>query len=185
MSPVAKKRINAFGNAASKVDGTSKARGGWCTSAPIAKAVGRFDVDPFSNERSVIEADAACMLERGDDGFGDGTPGSYRINGIGLLRATAATRVWFQPDYAFVNRAFEHYAHTRWTALLRFDPRVRTWFHRIYRAAGLIVVLRKCEFTPPPNVPASSNPTIHSLYYANADDVTDAVLRLGYAWRPR
>lgn len=164
-----------------------KARGAWCTPKLIADAVGPFDLDPFSNPRSHVQADATCMLERGDDGFGDGkTAGSYRVNGIGEMRATEATRVWIQPDYSFVTRAFAHYAHTRWVALLRFDPRVSTWFRTIYRASGLVVALRKCEFEPPPGVEDfGANPTIHALYYANADDVTDAVLRLGYAWRPR
>lgn len=185
MTTKTKKRRSPHGTSKKRDGSGDNTRGGWCTPENVARAVGHFDVDPFTNERSHIDADAECILERGDNGFGDGTPGSYFVNGIGLQRATEATRVWLQPDYAFVNEAFAHYRHARWTALLRFDPRVTSWFRAIYRASGLVVVLRKCEFEPPPGVETSSNPTIHALYYRSADDVTDAVLRLGYAWRPR
>ncbi len=159
-------------------------RGTWCTPKHLAKAVGRWHLDAFSNPRSHILADVTCMLERGDDGFGDGTPGSYRVGSDLPLHARQETRVWGQPPYEIVMRAFEHYAHTRWCFLLRFDPRTE-WFRRIYRAASLVCVLRKIEFEPPPGVKASTNSYPHALYYRNADDVTDEVRRLTYAWRTR
>lgn len=172
-----RKRVNVHGG--SKDD---KDRSAWCTELSIARAVGPWDVDPFSNERSHIEADAECWLERGDDGFGDGkTPGSYQIGG-NLFVAGPNTKVWGQPGYKFVRRAFEHYAHTRWCFLLRDDPRV-AWFKRIYLASSLIVRLRKCEFEPPPGVKASSSPFPHALFYRHAADATPEVLRRGFVVR--
>ncbi|MGE0547602.1 MAG: hypothetical protein AB7O24_04330 [Kofleriaceae bacterium] len=159
-------------------------RGSWCTDEGTAHAVGRWDLDPFSNPRSHVLSDAACMLERGDDGFGDGTHGSYKLADIGLLRASELTRVWIQPDYSFVERALAHYGHTRFCALLRFDPRVE-WFQKLYRLVELVCVLRKCEFEPPPGVEASSNSFPHALYYARAEDATPAILRKCIAWRTR
>lgn len=183
------KRVNVHGGSK---DG--KDRSAWCTELAIARAVGPWDLDPFTNERSHIEADHECILARGDDGFGDGTPGSYFIadpDGPDMHRgkrgwfhvATTTTKTWGQPGYDWVRRAFEHYAHTRWCFLLRDDPRVSSWFKRIYLASELIVRLRKCEFEPPPRVKGSSSPFPHALFYRHAEDATEAVLRRGYAVR--
>lgn len=162
-------------------------RGQWCTNRVLASAVGTFDLDPFSNARSHIVSDAACWLERGDDGFGDGTPGSYRIAGRGLLKAGAATKVWGQPPYSITLRAFRHYAHTRWAFLLRFDPRPE-WFDLIYDAAELVCVLRDKgvrDFEPPPGVKQSGSTFPHAIYYRHAADVTDEVLAVSIAWRKK
>lgn len=162
-----------------------KKRGAYCTPKPLAIAVGHRDLDPFSNPHSHILADAACMLERGDDGFGDGTPGSYSIAGVGTFKATEETTVWFQPDYRFVQRAFDHYQHTRWTCLLRFDPRT-DWMKRIIRQSELVCVLWEIEFEPPPGVAAGGgNSFPHALYYRRADDVTDDVLKRCISWRTK
>lgn len=163
------------------------ARGSYCTPKHVADNVGPWNLDPFSNPRSHIVSDALCSLERGDDGFGDGTPGSYRINGLGLLRATRDTRVWGQPDYAYVLRAVDHYQHTRWCWLLRFDPRT-TWFKRLYRMSEVIAVFPDIQFEPPPGVKVvgkGANSFPHALFYRCADDVTDAVKRTTYAWRKK
>jgi hypothetical protein len=158
-------------------------RGTWCTPAAVAIAVGPWHVDPFSNPRSHIEAADACMLENGGDGFGDGTPGSYRVGRGKLKRATSSTRFWGQPPYELVQRVFDHYAHTRWCFLLRFDPRT-DWFKRIYRLSALVCVFYEIEFEPPPGVPrGGGNSFPHALYYRDARDVTAAVLRMTVAWR--
>lgn len=160
-----------------------EARGAWCTDRITAAAVGPWDVDPFSNPRSHIVSTERCMLEDGGDGFGDGTPGSYRCGATGeLKRATEDTRLWGQPDYSFVTKAFEHYQHTRWCWLLRFDPRP-AWMKRIYRQSALVIVLWDCNFEPPPGVVPSSSTFPHALYYRNAADATPAILRRGIAWR--
>jgi hypothetical protein len=179
VSPRANKKRNVRGNSGDPNRGT------WCTAEKVARAIGRFDLDPFSNPRSHILADASCQLERGDDGFGDGTRGSYRIAGVGLLRASEETRTFWQPPYmkGFVERVISHYGHTRWTALLRFDPRP-TWFSKLYRRSALVIVLWQAEFEPPPGVddpPGNTFP--HALFYRDARDVTPEALRLGFGWR--
>jgi hypothetical protein len=166
-------------------------RGNWCTPKWLAKYVGPWDLDPFSNPRSHIVARDACMLEDGGDGFGDhSTPGSYRCAGSPERVAQASARVWIQPPYSIVQLVLNHYRHTRWCALLRFDPRPK-WFDDVYEAAELVCVIRNdpdgkpFNFEPPPGVTASSNMFPHALFYRRADDVTDAALRHTIAWRKR
>jgi len=159
-------------------------RGTWCTPAPIARAVGRFDLDPFSNPRSHIHSLYSCMLERGDDGFGDGKPGNYFIKSIGHCGTSADTRVWLQPPYTkgFVEKAFRHYEHTRWVALLRFDPRT-DWMKRVYARSEYVAVPWECEFEPPPGVADPGSTFPHALYFRFAADVTDEVRRMSICWR--
>jgi len=157
-------------------------RGKWCTPKPVAIAVGPFDLDPFSNPHSHIVSTHRCMLEDGGDGFGSGEPGSYRTGKV-FGHADASNTVWIQPPYEIVMRALKHYEHTRFTALLRFDPRT-TWFRRLYRASALVAVFRGIEFEPPPGIETGGgNSFPHALFYRDARDVTEAVLRLTYAWR--
>jgi len=190
---VARGTVAAQSNgSAGNVRGASRdpLRGEWCTPRWLAEAVGPWDLDPFSNARSHVVATHACWLERGDDGFGDGTPGSYYRAKVGQSYADASTRVWIQPPYArgFVSRVFEHYGHTRFCALLRFDPRP-PWFDAFYNAAELVAVLRRTPdgkpfgFEPPPGVTASSNTFPHALFYRRAEDATPEVLRHCAAWR--
>jgi hypothetical protein len=145
----------------------------------IADIVGRFHLDPFSNPRSHIVADAElharARRRRASATDRRAATGSRRKGSSARPRRRASG----SSPYSVVLDAFEHYAHTRWCALLRFDPRRDHLVPAHLPRTQLVVVLRKCEFEPPPGVPSSSNPTIHALYYANADDVTDAVLRLG------
>lgn len=163
-------------------------RGTWCTAERVARALGPFDLDPFSNPRSHIEATHRCMLEDGGDGFGDGSPGSYRMRdpnmGLVTLRAGENDRTFWQPPFenGFVERVIRHYGHTRWTALLRFDPRTR-WFRMLYRRAAFVLVLWQAEFEPPPGVKPSSNTFPHAIFYRRSEDVTHDVLRLGFSWR--
>lgn len=162
-------------------------RGTWCTNPKLAKALGRFHVDPFSNPDSYIEADAACMLERGDDGFGKERvkrlgEGWFFRSQFGYSRTYADTKVFIQPPYkrGFPMRAFRHYAHTRWVCLLRFDPRPE-WFDLVLDACELYAVIRDPEarnFEPPPGVTAPGSTFPHALYYRHAEDVTDDVLEL-------
>jgi hypothetical protein len=182
-------------------------RGKYCTSEKWAGYVGPWDLDPFTNRRSHIVASVHCMLdERGDNGFGIGArvPGWYfarktsnrkpigkgesaRAKDV-IGRATEETRVWIQPDYQFVDEALDHYGHTRFCALLRFDPRT-AWWHRlvvlIRRRRGMICIPRGVfNFEPPPGVQASSNSFPHALYYADERDVTRDVLRRCESYRP-
>ena len=200
------KKANLFGGSG------DPNRGKWCTPRKWAGYVGPWDVDAFSNPSSHIVAAVHCMLERGDDAFGRRNvgkriAGEYYVAKTGklhrskllgpgeLMRARAVrgvagkhTRVWIQPPYELVDQALDHYEHTRFCALLRFDTRTK-WFDRLYRLVrqrrGLIACPRGTfNFEPPSGVPPSSNVFPHALYYADARDVTDAVLRRCVAWRP-
>jgi hypothetical protein len=161
-------------------------RGTWCTPKWIADIVGPFDLDPFSNPRSHVVAAQSCMLERSDDGLSGPKKGEHWISTEGFRVATEETRVWFQPPYSVVLDAFAHYEHTRFCALLRFDPSTE-WFQRLYRRTQLVCVprLRRINFEPPPGVPSSSSTVPHALYYARIEDATPAVLRACIAWKPR
>lgn len=162
-------------------------RGAWCTRREVADAVGPWMLDPFSNPRSHIVAGHRCMLEDGGDGFGDGSPGMFRAGGDSFpMRATPDWRVWLQPPYAkgWVDRVLDHYGHTRFCALLRFDPRP-PWFDRVYALASYVVLLKCSDFDAPPGVSDPGSTFPHALFYANPDDVTAAVLRLGFGWRTR
>lgn len=159
-------------------------------------------MDPFTNPRSTLDAEYTCMLERGDDGFGLGLggPGSFYVNpahchyrhnhdddttciGCGLQRVHASWRVWIQPPYDIVPQALAHYGHTRFTALLRLDTST-AWFETLWNLCEVIMVPKRdrLEFVPPPGVKASSNPFPHGIFYRRADDVTDAIRALCYAW---
>lgn len=163
-------------------------RGSWVTRKEVALAVGRFDLDPFANPRSHILAERVCMLEDGGDGFGGGRPGvgAYKCGGRFPLYGTATeeTRVWIQPDYSMVDRALAHYAHTRFVALLKFDPRTE-WFRRIFALSEAIRVLWNAEFEPPPGITGGGQSWPHALYYRRAEDVTDDVRRLTFGWNKK
>jgi hypothetical protein len=162
-------------------------RGSWCTPKKYADKVGRFDLDPFSNSRSHINAASTCWLERGDDGLGNGEPGSYwqeEYAGVGFGKATATTRVWIQPPYDIVLKAIRHYGHTRFTALLRLDPSTQ-WFEELYKLSEIILVPAgdRIEFDPPPGVKPSSNPFPHGFFYKRESDVPDALREVCFEWR--
>lgn len=178
------------------------ARGAYCTPRYVADALGEIHLDPFTNARSHVRSALACQLERGDDGFGEGDPGTFvlrelvssqrlpqGIQAIGLAdgrwlcMATHSTRTWLQPDYTEVLRCVRHYLHTRFVALLRFDPRPE-WQDLIGGASSWIGVLSNSpgrssfEFEPAPGVVASSNTFPHALYARHYADVTPAMLKL-------
>lgn len=169
-------------------------RGAYCTPRYVAAALPPFDLDSFTNARSHIRARVGLTLERGEDGFGTGEPGTFKVRVADLpsnleadlieqrgeyaiLRATSCTRMWLQPDYTQVLRATRHYLHTRYVALLRFDPRPE-WADLVGAASEWIGVLSNSperssfEFEPAPGVVSSSNTFPHALYARSYADVT-------------
>lgn len=167
-------------------DGTAAVRGGWCTPEKYTEALGRFDLDPFSNPRATVQASYNCMLERGDDGFGKSrpqVPGEHYIADVGLVMATPEFRVFLQPDYGFVHEAITHYEHTQFTALLRLDPST-SWFARLWALCEVVLVpvRDRIAFVPPEGVKASANPFPHGFYYRRAGDVPDAMRALCIQW---
>lgn len=180
-----------------------KARGCWCTPKKWADRLGHFDLDAFSNPRSNISAGIHLMLERGDDAFGPAgstKPGRFfaaPTGGViatgerrrwptesGVLDADGESRVFIQPPYEIVMRAIAHYEHTRFVALLRFDPSTK-WFRRLYRICELVAVPvgERLNFEPPPGVKASTNTFPHAFYYRRAADAPREVLSHCIAWR--
>lgn len=164
-------------------------RGKWCTPKRWAGYVGAFDLDPFSNPYSHVVAAAACMLERGDNGFGSERKdkrvrGRYFTTEHGNCTADEDTRVWLQPPYEIADEAVAHYGHTRFVALLRFDPPVG-WFRALYKLSELVCVPadKRFAFEPPPGVDPSSPPIPHVLFYRRAEDVTRDVLRHCISWK--
>jgi hypothetical protein len=182
------KRANVYGGS------KDPNRGTWCTPKRWAEYVGPFDVDPFSNPRSHIVSSARCMLERGDNGFGSEpeerrVPGRYFTTEHGNCSADENTRVFLQPPYEIVDQVVGHYGHTRFTALLRFDPPVG-WFKKLYRLSELVCVIsdKRLNFEPPPGLGPKGNnaqPFPHALFYRRAEDATRDVLRRCISWRPR
>jgi hypothetical protein len=177
------KRTNVMGGS------KDTARGAWCTPKAWAERVGAFDLDPFSNPRSHIHATRSCQLETGGNGLPDGAPGYYVTGSDERIAVThyagATARVFLQPPYELVLEAVAHYGHTRFCALLRFDPSTQ-WFRRLYRLTSLVCVPRtRIDFEPPPGVKASSNPFPHALFYRDPSDATPEVLRACIAWRTR
>lgn len=160
-------------------------RGSWCTPKKYADKVGRFDVDPFTNERSRIQATYACILEHGDDGLAGPNPGEFYMNVPGRKYLAETTeRVWLQPPYDIVLKAIRHYGHTRFTALLRLDPSTQ-WFAELYQLSEIILVPAgdRIEFDPPPGIKPSSNPFPHGFFYAHESDVPDALREVCFEWR--
>jgi hypothetical protein len=177
------------------------ARGTYCTPAKYAAAVGAWDLDPFSNPRSRIVSRESCQLERGDNGLLDPElPGSYLLAGAdrptepfdiesddaivaaaarGRRRATESTRVWIQPPYSIVEAAIAHYGHTRFCALLRFDPSTE-WFAVLWKLTRVVAIPfgERLEFEGPPDIETSANPYPHAFYYADERDVTPAIREL-------
>lgn len=158
-----------------------KPRGAWCTPEKWARAVGPWDLDPFSNPRSLIVADQRCMLEDGGDGLANpALPGAYRVGPEQTGVARPDTRVWIQPPYerGFVERVIAHYGHTRFCALLRWSPDTG-WFEQLWPLVKVVAfpIGERLDFDPPPGVPESSTPHAHAFHYADPRDVTEEIAR--------
>lgn len=149
-------------------------RNTWCTPKYLTDALGRFDLDPCSNERSTVQARQSYRLERGEDG-------------IKLARLTPKTsKVFVNPPFGpgEVIKWVRAYGAHRFVFLVRLDPSTE-WFEEIVSRTQLICVPRRdrVQFEPPPGVIASSSPQQHALLYARANDATVAIRKLCYAWR--
>jgi len=160
--------VNKYGGSGEKED-----RDGACTPKWIADALGRFDLDPCSNDRSHISAHhCVCLSVEGSNGLPE--PGvDSRWLGAGtywwahdLCQAGKHTDTFCNPPYARgqVIRWARHYSHTNFTFLLRWDVRTK-WFAELFPKCWGFWFPRKCEFEPPPGVTFSSNPYPHALYF--------------------
>lgn len=150
-------------------------RDSWVTPAWIAQAVGSWDLDPCTNERSHIRAKQSFILEEGNDG-------------LALAKfVNRRTRVWCNPPYSRgqVIRWVRAYRHTSFCFLLRLDFST-DWMVELVPYVGLLLVPRdrRMNFEPPPGVASSSNPYPHGLLYRRAEDATPEIRKICYPWRP-
>lgn len=147
----------------------------WCTPTWITDAIGVFDFDPCANERSHVRAIKSFVLERGENG---------------LVLATdidAEHHVFINPPYSDVMPWIRAYAHARFCFLLKLDPSTK-WFAELFKHTTLILIPRgtRVQFEAPPGVPpdkAIANQFPHALFYAHAEDATDAIRALCFEWR--
>lgn len=150
-------------------------RDAWVTPKWIADAVGEWDLDPATNERSHIRSKTTFMLDRGQDG-------------IALARRVGRnTRVWCNPPFSRgqVIRFVRAYRHTNFCFLLRLDYSTE-WFSELEPHVELILVPRnqRVAFDAPPGAKESSTPFPHGLMYRRGIDATPEIRALCYAWTP-
>lgn len=146
----------------------------WCTPRWITDSIGEFDLDPCSNDRAHVPARMKLRLDFGQDGL------------IGADGVHQDQRVFINPPYSDVPPWVAAYKHTRFCFLLKLDTSTK-WFAELYAATDLILIPRKrINFEPPPGVPpdkAVAQQFPHALFYAYADDATDAIRALCWHWR--
>lgn len=150
----------------------------WCTPLWLAEAIGEWDIDPCSNDRSHIKARETFDLEKGINGL-------ERAKQIGKL-----IRLFINPPYSDVMPWIQAYKHTRFCFLLKFDPSTK-WFAALMERTELVLFPRgtRIQFEAPAGVPpekALANQFPHALFYARGDDATDAIKSLCFSpWRTK
>lgn len=144
-------------------------RNTWCTPKWLAEALGSWDVDPCSNERSHIIASRNLRLDRGEDGL------------VMADRFEGKTRAFINPPYGRgqVIQWVRAYAHVRFCFLLKFDPSTE-WFGELMEHTGVVMIPRgeRVEFEPPPGVPPEQAVGVqfpHALFYARPSDVSKEI----------
>lgn len=136
----------------------------WCTPKAIADAIGAWDLDPCSNERSHIQARRAIALPQ--DGL--------------LELALSTDRVFVNPPYSDVMPWVQRYKHARFCFLVKFDPSTK-WCAELLAATELVLFPKRTriEFEPPPGIPSDGgNQFPHGLFFARAEDATPEIREL-------
>ncbi len=85
----------------------------WCTPKHLADALGPFDLDPCSNERSHVQARRRFSLDAGEDGLMSRWIGSVFVNGP------------YSDPLPWCKRLRDH--DGPWCALWKLDPTTRWW----------------------------------------------------------
>lgn len=144
----------------------------WCTPRWMTDVIGKFDLDPCSNDRSHVKSQYTYDLARGEDGL------------VLASEVPARYRVFINPPYSNVRPWVDAYKHARFCFLLKYDPSTK-WCRELMKhtAAVLFPIGTRIEFEPPPGVPASSNQFPHALFYAREEDATAAIKRLCFVLR--
>jgi hypothetical protein len=146
----------------------------WCTPKWLTDAIGEFDLDPCSNERSSVRSTTKFALDLGVDGLAHAED------------VQAGWRVFVNPPYSDVGPWITAYGHTRFCFLLKLDTSTR-WFADLIERTQLILIprLKRIGFVPPPGVPpekAAAQQFPHALFYARIDDATPEIRALCYHW---
>lgn len=164
-----------------------KLRNCWCTPKWLADLIGPVAVDPATNDRAHIQAMVKIILEKGDTGIHDpGVPGSFRYSGR-LAKAERRDVVFCNPPYGHgeVIRWVNHYLHTQFIFLLRWDPSTE-WFSALKKAATHVWFPNdRLNFEPPPRIKSSTNPFPHALYMARpGQGLLERLATKGTLWLP-
>jgi hypothetical protein len=135
----------------------------WSTPQEIADIVGEVDLDPCSNDRSVVKACARAT--EAEDGL--------------TVQARPEAVVFINPPYSRgqVIKWVHHYGHTRFIFLLRWDPSTEWFRELIGHCTHVWFPPYRISFVPPPRIKASSNPFPHALYLR--DPSPELLARLG------
>lgn len=112
----------------------------WCTPKWLAELLGRFELDPCSNERSHIQSDWRCENRpktTGDDGLTKG----WEVDDDDGYRQLS---VFVNPPYSnplpWCERLRDH--RGPWCALLKLDPSTR-WWAALMEATPTVAPFRK------------------------------------------
>lgn len=171
--------VNVFGGS-----GKEEGRDSACTPRWMAELIGPVKLDPATNERSHIQAEFNCILDRGDDGLyrEKVKPGKFWCGG----RSHYAREGWD----VFINcgynrgevlRWVNHYGHTRFIFLLKWSPDTEWFANLLPRCTHVWFPLVRVDFEPPPGVEFSSNPLPHALYLREPSEELCKRLR-GAGW---
>ncbi len=138
----------------------------WTTPPNITGIIGRFELDPCSNQYSTVQADKTFDLARGQDGI---------VLGRFVARGT---KVFCNPPFSrgMVIQFVRAYRHTRFTFLVRCDVST-DWWAELWPAVGAMALPKdRVAFKPPPGiVEPPGSPFPHVLLYSRANDVPPAV----------
>lgn len=109
------------------VDGSALTSDEWCTPKWLCGLLGRFDLDPCSNDRSHIDSYARCSMtgDHRDNIAKDGVAFNWRE----VRQHRDPISVFCNPPYSDVGpwaaKLAEHQG--AWVALLKLDPTTRWW----------------------------------------------------------
>lgn len=145
----------------------------WTTMRKWAEAIGPVDVDPCSNERSLILARRKFDLAMGKDGI------------VLAKFVSRSARTFINPPYSRgqVIQWVKAYRHTRFTFLVRADVSTDWWAELWPAVEAVCMPIERMEFDPPPGVDrVPGSPFPHALLYARLADVTDAVRAACYVF---
>lgn len=156
-------------------------RDGWCTPAPIAKALPKkLDLDPCSNPRSLVKAKMTCSLEVGSNGLKVAWFGLTYVNGPYSDLMPWADKLEREITLPWRSRKLKG------AGFLVNADNSPAWWHVLVRHLHLRLDFdERLEFIPPPGVEPSKNDRPQTLLMSPAFwKACDrrALLKLGTLW---